>query len=342
MNCKKCGSKLNDSDKYCMECEAKNEQTHQKNDNNKKKGSKSRLIVGIILSIIGIGVTIGTFFFFGPFLGFMYLIPGNILLFNSILYKTKKGIRILLDILLTILVCMITCFVAVDIWKLSYVKTNDVLDYLNNKYGEEINFSLSSKKCSTQSNTCYYYFTEQNLNGEIFVVKAEVDSSGSKNFKDTYISVKYDKRLKEEYSAYFSTILNEGFNISFINIFDSYNIPSISYSEYRNLLIDKELSIYLQPTLKLDLSNKYFHLKTTDKSVKNSDLQIAQTEINEFIDKNFDINKLKQDVTDIIKVNDLNNITSVLFDFDDCKEDEYMDSCRKIIELYNNYSGNNY
>ena len=218
MNCKNCGNKLNDYDKFCMKCGMSNEHT-------KKETSKVGLIVGILLLVIGVGITIGTFFFFGRFFGFPILIVGSILLFNYIFSNTKNGIRILLDILLTILVCVITYFIAMNIWKPNYVESNDVLDYLNNKYGEEINFSLSSKECDTQSNVCYYYFTEQNLNGKIFTVETEVDSSGSKNFKDTYISVKYDEKLKEEYSTYYSKILNEGFIISSIYISDIYNIP---------------------------------------------------------------------------------------------------------------------
>lgn len=303
--------------------------------NSEKQPSKVGLIAGIVLSIIGIVITLGTFFFFGPFFGFPILIVGSILLFNYIFSNTKKGVRILLDILLTIVVCVITYFVAMNIWKPNYVEQDDVLEYLNNKYGEEIQFSLSSKECDPQSNVCYYYFTEQNLNGKIFTVETEVDSSGSKNFKDTYISIKYDEKLKDEYSAYYSKILNEGFIISSIYISDGYNIPSVSYDEYSNLLTNKEISVYLQPTLKLDSNNKYFHLKTTDESVDSSDRQIAQTEINEFIDKNFDINKLKQEVTNIVKDNNLNNITTIYFYFDDCEEDDYKVSCSKIIELYN-------
>lgn len=303
--------------------------------NSEKQPSKVGLIAGIVLSIIGIVITLGTFFFFGPFFGFPILIVGSILLFNYIFSNTKKGVRILLDILLTIVVCVITYFVAMNIWKPNYVESDEVLEYLNNKYGEETKFSLSSKECDTQSNVCYYYFTEQNLNGKIFTVETEVDSSGSKNFKDTYIFVKYDEKLKEEYSTYYSKILNEGFIISSIYISDDYNIPLVSYDEYRKLLTNKQISVYLQPTLKLDSNNKYFHLKTNDESVESSDRQIAKTEIDKFIDKNFDIDRLKQEVENIVKDNNLNNITKIYFNFDDCEEDDYKVSCSKLIEIYN-------
>ena len=121
MFCRNCGKNLKLEEKFCGNCgikvENRNIQQYNQYVNNNlingKKDSKVNLFVGIILTIIGIAMTILTFFFFGPFLGFMFLIPGTTLLFNSIFSQSKKGIKILL----TIVVCVITIIISVLFWQ---------------------------------------------------------------------------------------------------------------------------------------------------------------------------------------------------------------------------------
>lgn len=151
MFCKNCGKTLNKEEMFCANCGTKvenytktiinnvdisqsisntnyniNQQPinttqhsnqYVNNINNDKKDNKTNLILGIILTVIGIGITIGTFFFFGPFLGFMFLIPGTILLFGSIFSKSKKSTKILLNIILTIVVCVIVIAISVLTWQ---------------------------------------------------------------------------------------------------------------------------------------------------------------------------------------------------------------------------------
>ena len=64
-------------------------------------------------------------------------------------------------------------------------------------------------------------------------------------------------------------------------------------------------------------------------------LKVAESEIKTFINSNFNIEQLKDDVKSIITLNNLNNVDSVNFNFNDCTENEYVISCSEIIELYN-------
>ena len=185
-------------------------------ENNEKKPSKLGLIAGIILSIIGIGMTIGTFFFFGPFLGFMYLIPGNILLFNSILYKTKKGVRILLDILLTIVVCALVVFVSTLIWTKDdnnvedeSIKKQLSLEYLNNTYSKQ-NDNFTFVSCSYDlvpgsNDKCF--FESEKYSDEITVYLSEVDNEY--HFADNYFKL----YMKEDAENYFNNIVKQYANV---------------------------------------------------------------------------------------------------------------------------------
>lgn len=134
MYCNKCGKNLNQSEKFCSNCGEKveiqdividsiqNVDTQNINQiniddlENIKKENNSNLIIGIIISIVGILLTLGTFFFFGPFLGFFFLIPGTILIFNTLFYKYKKGMRLLFTILTSLVTWIIVIIIAVFIW----------------------------------------------------------------------------------------------------------------------------------------------------------------------------------------------------------------------------------
>ena len=100
MFCRNCGNKINNNELFCTKCGINlKEQIEHK----KSKGNKLNIIIGLILTIIGIGITIGTFFFFGPFFGGPILLIGSILLFSGILYKLKKIIRLIISILISII-----------------------------------------------------------------------------------------------------------------------------------------------------------------------------------------------------------------------------------------------
>ena len=60
-------------------------------------------------------------------------------------------------------------------------------------------------------------------------------------------------------------------------------------------------------------------------------LKVADNEIK----TNYNIEQLKRDIKSIIALNDLNNVDSVDFYFNDCTENEYVISCSEILELYN-------
>ena len=86
--------------------------------------------------------------------------------------------------------------------------------------------------------------------------------------------------------------------------------------------------------IKLDENNRYFNIKTSDKTVKYKELEKASQELSKYIYNNYDINSLKNEVNNIIYLNELNNIKEVSIQFDGCKENVYYDSCSEIIELY--------
>lgn len=335
MFCKNCGKTLNQWEMFCSNCGQKQETQNFKANNFKSDNNKINIIIGLILTIIGIGITIGTFFFFGPFFGCPILIIGSILLFNGILYKLNKVVKIIISILISIIISIIVIIISINVWTPNYVSKEDTLKYLNENYSlTDLTLIETRKSSYWYENDCTYYFTSKELNGKEFVVKTEFDANGDIIFKDNYIATKYEDKLEKQYSIYFDKIIKQNFDIS-VSVEDVYNIPLITYEEYVKLLNDKELNINLEPNIKLDENNKYFHLKTTDSSNTMEVLKIAESEIKKFINSNFNIEQLKDDVKSIITLNNLNNVDSVDFYFNDCNENEYVISCSEIIELYN-------
>jgi len=328
MFCKNAEKKLDNDELFCTNCEISlKEQIEQE----KSKINKSSIVIGLIMTIIGIGITIGTSFFFGPFFGCPILIIGSILLFNNILYKLKKVVKLIISISISIIICIIVIIISINVWTPNYVSKEDTLKYLNETFSLT---DLTLIKEQREEYTYTLYFTNEELNGKIFLVETEFDANGEMIFKDNYIATKYDERLENQYSIYFDKIVKQNFDI-LVEVEDVYNIPLISYEEYIKVLNDKQLYIYLEPKIKLDKSNKSFHLKTTDSSINKEELNIANSEINKFINSNFNIQQLKEDVKNIIDLNNLNNVSNVYFNFNDCAENEYVISCSEIIELYN-------
>lgn len=332
MFCRNCGNKINNNELFYTKCGINlKEQIEHK----KSKDNKLNIIIGLILTIIGIGVTIGTFFFFGPFFGGPILLIGSILLFSGILYKLKKIIRLIISILISIIICIIIIIISINVWTPDYVSKEDTLKYLNENYSlTDLILIKEQQEQELMDDTYTYYFTNNELNGEPFFVETEFYANGEMVFKDNYIATKYKEKLEKQYSIYFDKIIKQNFGIS-VSVEDVYNIPLITYEEYINLLNDKELDINLEPNIKLDENNKYFHLKTNDSSITMEVLKIAESEIKTFINSNFNIEQLKDDVKSIITLNNLNNVDSVNFNFNDCTENEYVISCSEIIELYN-------
>ena len=263
------------------------------------------------------------------------MLIGSVLLFSGILYKLKKIIRVIISILISIIVFIIVMIIAINIWTPNYVSKEDTLKYLKENY-LLTDLTLIKKEESDfwYENDCTYYFTSQELNNKIFVVETNFDTNGDMVFKDNYIATKYEDRLENQFSIYFDEIIKLNFDIS-VSVEDVYNIPLITYEEYIKLLNNKQLDINLEPKIKLDENNNYFHLKTTDSSVSMEILKIAEGEVKSFINSNFDIGQLKEKVKSIINLNNLNNVSSVDFYFNDCTENEYVISCSEIIELYN-------
>ena len=244
----------------------------------------------------------------------------------------KKIIRLIISILISIIICIIVIIISINVWTPNYVSKEDTLKYLNETYS--LTDLTLINDYSLMDDTYIYYFTSKELNGRTFEVETEIDSNGDKVFKDNYVSTKYKERLENDYSVYFDKIIKQNFEI-FIGVEDDYNIPLISYEEYVKLLSDKQLNINLEPSIQLDENNKYFHLKSNDNSIGMEELEIARNEIDKFINSKFNIELLKKDVKSIINLNNLNNVSSVDFYFNDCNENEQTISCSKIIELYN-------
>jgi len=62
-----------------------------------------QLIIGAVLSIIGITLIITIGFFTGPLIGIIFLISGLITIFSEILYKINKNLKFLIVIIISIL-----------------------------------------------------------------------------------------------------------------------------------------------------------------------------------------------------------------------------------------------
>lgn len=332
MYCKNCGKVLNQEEKFCANCGEKIEMQNAQTNNVKLYNNKTNIIIGLILTIIGIGITLGTFFFFGPFFGCPILIIGSILLFNGILYKLNKVVKMIISILVSIILCIIVIIISINVWTPNYISKEDTLKYLNDNYS--LTDLTLTKEQELWDDTYTYYFTNDELNGKTFFVETDFDTNGEMVFKDNYIATKYEDRLKKQYSIYFDKIIKQNFDIS-VSVEDVYNIPLIRYEEYVELLSDKQLNINLEPNIQLDENNKYFHLNSNDNSIGMEELEIARNEIDKFINSKFNIELLKKDVKSIINLNNLNNVSNVDFNFNDCNENEQTISCSKIIELYN-------
>ncbi len=112
MKCVKCNYENIDTSKFCANCGTDLKEQVSKI----KKENKSKLIAGIILFIIGVAITLLTFFYFGPFLGLLYLIPGIILTMSTLLDIKNKWLKILLIVIITLIVIFLVCFIGFLIW----------------------------------------------------------------------------------------------------------------------------------------------------------------------------------------------------------------------------------
>lgn len=89
-----------------------------------------------------------------------------------------------------------------------------IKEYLNNKYGDDITFTLSHmESCSTLVyESCTAFFTASDLgeDKEIYVVWNELDGS---DMRDDYLFKKYDSQLREYYKNLISKVVKNKFTI---------------------------------------------------------------------------------------------------------------------------------
>lgn len=214
------------------------------------------------------------------------------------------------------------------------VQNQDVIDYLNSKYGDHGFYFVEEDECNLLNlGTCSSIFSSSDLGNEVFSV-TWYDGNG-KDMKDTFIEKLYSDELSNYYAKYFDGKLSFGYSIDAIldDSCDECNKRFISYEEYLKLIQGKGLSIYININDNLT-GNNYFHLKTSDNSVDLKRIENSKEEIRKYIQSKYDLDNLSSDITKIITSNQLGNINNVVFRLNDCSDGEYVASCSYTYDLY--------
>ena len=135
MYCTNCGNKLNDTDKFCVNCGEKrtiveNINVNNNNINNNNNGSNGLKIASIILGTISIGGSL--LFIFAPFCFILSII--GLILGICALKKGKNVSGILLNSIGFVLSIIITIFIV-----LAFIFMFEHVDMDNYDYGDRIN-----------------------------------------------------------------------------------------------------------------------------------------------------------------------------------------------------------
>lgn len=177
------------------------------------------------------------------------------------------------------------------------IEVEEYQAYLENKYGKDKGFYMVEEyRCNWfELGTCSYLFSSNELNGETFQIVGEVNG-GENIFTETYIGAKYENRLAAYYKNLLGSALNFNYTIDFIPNYESID-PEITFEDY----------------LKYDDLNLYISIKTYDENI---DVQLLQTV-----------------VSNIIKTNQIKNVSEISLVVND-NSDECDGGCNNYHSLY--------
>ena len=146
-----------------------------------------------------------------------------------------------------------------------------IKNYLNNKYGDDITFTLSHMNtCNLMSmDSCEAYYTASDAEGEIFVTWTTTDGS---DIKDDYLFKKYDKQLNTYYKNILSKVIDSNFKIEVFSNKSDYEWDNLSFDEFVKYK-------YLNSVISIHIASK-----------------------------NIDISELSDSIKSILKKNDITNV----------------------------------
>ena len=175
-----------------------------------------------------------------------------------------------------------------------------IQEYLNNKYGDDITFTLSHmESCSTLVyDSCTAFFNASDLEDkEVYVVWNELDGS---DIRDDYLFKKYDTQLREYYINLISKVVKNNFTIDVQS-----NKSDLSWD--KNLTFDEFLKF---EKLNLGIS-----------------INIANNDE--------DINSIAEDLKALFIKNKLRNISSLYITTykKGCNLSD-LDNCKKVNSIY--------
>ncbi len=149
-------------------------------------------------------------------------------------------------------------------WELtSSVDEIFITDYLNNKYGEDIEFTpMYMSSCKIYENgTCRASFTASDTgDNEIHIIWTKKDGS---DMKDDYLFLKYDKQLKSYYTNLIKNVTSNKFVINEIS-------NKSDYKWEKNLSFDEFIKYEnLNSGLSINIANSSVDLNKFAESIKN-------------------------------------------------------------------------
>ena len=232
--------------------------------------------------------------------------------------------RVLLLLLFGMLACGCSFF--------NYVKTEDVLKYLNEKYGEENEFYfVKESECNLfELGICSSVFSSKKLYGKEFLVSWKDDKG--KTMTDTYLDALYKGSLDSYYADFFRNKLDFSFTVDVKTYGQKDFSGTVSFDEYAK---STKVILSIVPNDYISRSSsEYFHLSTSDSSVDNEKLKKASEEIEKYVTSKYDFNKMTKTVNDIIKDNNLTNVEDVAFYLNSCSTSDYMVTCSYTKSIY--------
>lgn len=228
-----------------------------------------------------------------------------------------------------VLVCLFACFIISGCSWIDGIDKSEFQEYLEKTYGEDKNFKfVKEDDCNWfELGYCYYEYTADNMNGKTFYVEG-IERSGQNEFHDNYVTTLYSDKLNNDYYELFGNALDDTMEIR-LDIEEDRDIPFVTYEEYKEIVNDKMIrDLFINVKIKTDTNI------SSEEDYDDEDLSNAEEQLKQFVNKNYDIEKLKTDVKNIIESKQLTNIKEVTFMADGCNENDMIISCNYEITLY--------
>ena len=224
------------------------------------------------------------------------------------------------------------------------VSKNDVVAYLNKKYGDRGFYFVKEKTCNLLNlGYCTYSFSSKELEGKEFQITWK--SATGDEMKDNYIEQLYNGQLTNYYKKYFQNKYDFSFDfeVRYEEECSECNENYISFDEFVELVSPHFVTLYIKPVDNLDYNNKYFHIKTyntknlAEKEEQERLLAKSKEEVKKYVISKYDMDKISTITSSIVNLDNLSSIKEVIFYLYDCTADEYWVSCQYQQSIYNKW-----